>query len=645
MEGTVQSKNKLVGTLSTGGSMVGGMGTVFAHDGITPHIGDNLNWWIGDIDTGVYARGVNGEKGDPFTYDDFTPEQLASLKGDKGDKGDTVGLAFDHTRYGLTELALTGDVSGMNKDNAVTLNYAYGDRSGTCTCKWQGSSSIAYPKKNYTVKFDNAFEAVDGWGEQKKYCLKANWIDHSHARNVVSCKLWGQIVKSRAKANGKLNALPNGGAIDGFPCVVTINGEYQGLYTFNIPKDGWMFGMEGEQATEVLASDYITWQGVDTTTFTYTPSTRTDEGKIRKQSSLSGGRLYIDFDPQKCKQFKCRIFLFDSDGNPYKWLGGYNGSGSPSITPIGYIGSDVVVAGGDYETISWTNPGEGTYFFCPDAPFSVPIPNGCTALVQVGGFNSAIYPDGTIIPNWYEGIGDKWADTWQAKGITATLVTDAKEAIICGAGNDASAFREEFTNDSLDLEYATDEDNADWVLASLNNLVNACMNSDGTDLDTTIAKYLDWDSAIDYYIFMVLLGGKDIEYKNYLLATYDGTKWFFSAYDCDSTFGLYWNGQYFTGAKESPDFAGSWQKALDLVRTYKKDELKARYAELRAGVMSEANVALAFTNFVCKIPDRIYLSDTEVWATIPSSSTSNLAQIVNWYRMRTQIVDEQIENL
>ena len=28
-------------------------------------------------------------KGIPFTYDDFTPEQLAALKGDKGDKGDS----------------------------------------------------------------------------------------------------------------------------------------------------------------------------------------------------------------------------------------------------------------------------------------------------------------------------------------------------------------------------------------------------------------------------------------------------------------------------------------------------------------------------------------------------------------------------
>lgn len=34
-------------------------------------------------------KGEKGEKGDPFTYADFTAEQLAALKGEKGDKGDT----------------------------------------------------------------------------------------------------------------------------------------------------------------------------------------------------------------------------------------------------------------------------------------------------------------------------------------------------------------------------------------------------------------------------------------------------------------------------------------------------------------------------------------------------------------------------
>ena len=32
--------------------------------------------------------GLKGDKGDPFTYSDFTTEQLAALKGEKGDKGD-----------------------------------------------------------------------------------------------------------------------------------------------------------------------------------------------------------------------------------------------------------------------------------------------------------------------------------------------------------------------------------------------------------------------------------------------------------------------------------------------------------------------------------------------------------------------------
>ena len=38
-------------------------------------------------DTGL--QGPAGLKGDAFTFEDFTPEQLASLKGPKGDKGDT----------------------------------------------------------------------------------------------------------------------------------------------------------------------------------------------------------------------------------------------------------------------------------------------------------------------------------------------------------------------------------------------------------------------------------------------------------------------------------------------------------------------------------------------------------------------------
>ena len=40
--------------------------------------------------------GNKGDKGDPFVYSDFTPEQLASLKGAKGDKGDKGDTGDDY---------------------------------------------------------------------------------------------------------------------------------------------------------------------------------------------------------------------------------------------------------------------------------------------------------------------------------------------------------------------------------------------------------------------------------------------------------------------------------------------------------------------------------------------------------------------
>ena len=45
-------------------------------DGITPHIGENNHWYIGEDDTGVSATGPQGPKGD------------TGLPGEKGEKGD-----------------------------------------------------------------------------------------------------------------------------------------------------------------------------------------------------------------------------------------------------------------------------------------------------------------------------------------------------------------------------------------------------------------------------------------------------------------------------------------------------------------------------------------------------------------------------
>ena len=69
----------------------------------------------------------------------------------------------------------------------------------------------------------------------------------THARNIVSARIWADIVKSRAeytKLPELLRTSPNQGAVDGFPITVYGNGYYQGRYTLNIPKDKWMTNMD-----------------------------------------------------------------------------------------------------------------------------------------------------------------------------------------------------------------------------------------------------------------------------------------------------------------------------------------------------------------------------------------------------------------
>lgn len=430
-----------------------------------------------------YAWRNTGRAFVPADYEDRIielEEKLDNLDGtiqealDEFSKSDN----FDATAYGLPVLRITGNTAAMTKDNAVDLEYSYGTLSGPCTMKWQGSSSIKWPKKNYTIKFEDEVAIRDEWGAQKKYCLKANYIDFSHARNLVNAKLWGQVVKSRKNANTKLNVLVNAGAVDGFPIVMFINDEYQGIYTFNIPKDGWMFGMK--------------------------------------------------------------------DG--------------------------------------------------------------------------------------------------------------ANEAIVCAGGaDDTSAVRlkkaDVVLDTDFDLEYVPDENNTAWVKTSLDNMIAALNDSNISGIDATLEQYLDWDSAIDYIIFTVLQNGFDGLFKNYILATYNGVKWFFSAYDMDSTHGLHWDGTFFYRVNEAYGNRASIgefckaNRAFELVKLYKKDVLKARYSELRADILSEDNVVTTFANFIGKIPKALYDKECTIWKGLPSTSTNNLQQIADFYRRKCAVIDAEINSL
>jgi hypothetical protein len=193
-----------------------------------------------------------------FTEQTLTEEQKAQAR-------ENIGLAVvEPAEDDIPKVFFGGALPQTKTDMVMSFRYISKteDISGYCKTKAQGNSSMSYPKKNQTVKLYKDAECTEklkvdfkGWGKQNKFCFKANWVDLTHARNIVSARLWGDVVKSRsnyAEIPELLRTSPNQGAVDGFPVKVYANGVYQGRYTINIPKDAWMANMDDELDTHCI---------------------------------------------------------------------------------------------------------------------------------------------------------------------------------------------------------------------------------------------------------------------------------------------------------------------------------------------------------------------------------------------------------
>ena len=160
----------------------------------------------------------------------------------------------------IPKVFLVGDnFSNMtNSKNEVDMDMEYISKTqrfkSSIKIKFQGTSSLSYPKKNFTIKMfeDSSYSSklkkeFKDWGvSSNKYVLKANYIDLSHSRNIVSARLWGDVVRSRTdyeQLPAELQNAPNQGAIDGFFVKLYVNGEYQGRYTWNLGKDDIVYGV------------------------------------------------------------------------------------------------------------------------------------------------------------------------------------------------------------------------------------------------------------------------------------------------------------------------------------------------------------------------------------------------------------------
>ncbi|GEK29050.1 CotH kinase family protein [Furfurilactobacillus siliginis] len=157
----------------------------------------------------------------------------------------------------LPKVHITGAIS-QTKDKPQVVKFSFKNKqtgkteTGYAKMKWQGQSSRRYAQKNWNMKFYKdkdlkhklKWRADPSWQKHSKYVLKANYIDATQSRNLVNANLWGQMVGSRKDAPKQLGKAQNGGAVNGFPIKLKVNGKSWGMYTLNTVKEPKLWGMD-----------------------------------------------------------------------------------------------------------------------------------------------------------------------------------------------------------------------------------------------------------------------------------------------------------------------------------------------------------------------------------------------------------------
>ena len=164
-----------LGIKATGDTGVSGADGKDGKDGKTPRIGENGNWWIGDIDTGVNATGNKGDKGDKGD----TGAQ--GEKGEKGEKGDD-GKDGANGKDGHSGSSGVTPILKIDADNIWCVSYNNGSTWTSLGVKATGE------KGDKGDKGDDGAPGVNG----------KDGKDGKNGKNGIG------IVKAEINANGEL---------------------------------------------------------------------------------------------------------------------------------------------------------------------------------------------------------------------------------------------------------------------------------------------------------------------------------------------------------------------------------------------------------------------------------------------------------
>ena len=137
--------------------------------GITPHIGENGNWYLGDTDTGKPSRGAAGTNG---------------KDGAKGDKGDN---AYVWIRYAAQKPTAASHSFGVLPDNWMGV---YSGNSATAPTDWTKYQWFEITGAVSTVSV-SATLTVAGWSASAPYTQSVTVSGLTDAKRAMAYPVYG----------------------------------------------------------------------------------------------------------------------------------------------------------------------------------------------------------------------------------------------------------------------------------------------------------------------------------------------------------------------------------------------------------------------------------------------------------------------
>ena len=595
-----------------------------------------------------------------------TDEILNNFMANETRKAEQKALVEFQKGDHLPTLTIYCDFSGLGKDDkkpcAITYVSTDEEKYGKSftlthkksTCQYQGTSSMAYPIKNYRINL--ADETGEKWKydfpygkPERRFTLKADFMSSGHWTNTgltkwINNNLYNYDLDDEKTMNPKKwYDINNGGSIDdtreciyGFPCrLILVNdgktplNEGQNEPTPGNTKDMGIFNFNHDKdATDTM--------GFDDDVFPYcasyevTANSDTSAGAFMKyDANRTPDMTELDYIKQS---FELRFP--DEDDVPEGW---------------GFMG---VKISKEQRIIMVPRWGDNHNYVCgvPTEYFGTSITNNSGLSLMYFRFHDAsgeeilmytLGPDETVnIPE------NAVTFSFHASNNINSYTFNDHIVMVEGSGTDKEWSGLAYSGHQVKTTIVDGGYENGTGLKALIDWVDGCTDEEFVrDFD----QHFNRDYTLRYFLLVITLGMVDNLGKNMMLDTWDNKIYMPRFYDCDTICSYDNSGQLkfdvdieMTQGYWNTSSSRLWTRIRDLMH----DELVAKYNNMRQnGLSYESLMECFYDEQIAKIPQRYYNMDYDVkygpfaYSYIGMANGDVYEHVKRWLQQRLRFVD------